>query len=117
MKTASQEPQATVEARAGGTPNGAAAAAFLAAGIGSLAVGLFVLLSESDLFVAPALYAPSGGVSGRTAFAALTWLISWGVLHRRWRDRDVDARLTFLLALGIVALGLVATFPPLWGIF
>ena len=117
MKAASQDPQVTVGAGAGATPNGAAAAAFLAAGIGSLAVGLFVLLSEAGLFTAPTLYAPSGGVSGRTAFAALTWLISWAVLHRRWRDRDVDARRTFLLALGMVALGLVATFPPLWGIF
>ena len=55
--------------------NGAALASFLAAGIGAFAVGFFVIVNEAGLFAAPALYGPSGGVSGRTSFAAVTWLI------------------------------------------
>ena len=49
--------------------------AFLAAGIGAFAVGLFVLLNEMGLFAAPALYEPAGGVSGRTTFAVVAWLV------------------------------------------
>lgn len=42
--------------------NVAALAAYLAAGIGAFAMGLFVILSEADVFTAPSLYAPAGGV-------------------------------------------------------
>jgi len=116
MTSASGESSTTDGPRAPETPNGAAAAAFLAAGIGALAVGFFVLLAEAGLYSAPSLYGPAGGVSGRTTFALVTWLIAWGILHRRWRNRDVDAKRTFLLGLGMIALGLLATFPPLWGL-
>jgi hypothetical protein len=99
-----------------GVPNGAALAAFLAAGIGSLAMGVFVILNEAGVFAAPALYGPAGGVSGRTTFAALTWLIAWVVLHRRWRGRHVEPRRTFTVTLLLVVVALVLTFPPVWGL-
>ena len=66
-------------------------AAFLAAGIGVFAVGLFVLLNEAGIFAAPALYGPAGGVSGRTTFALIVWLVAWGMLHARWKTREVAA--------------------------
>lgn len=75
-KTASIEP--TSERL--GVANGSAMASFLAAGIGACAVGMFVLLNESGVFVAPALHAGAGGVSGRTTFSAAVWLIAWGAL-------------------------------------
>ena len=65
--------------------NGGALASILGAAIGAFAVGFFVILNETGLFAVPALYGPAGGVSGRTTFAAVTWLIGWAVLHRRWR--------------------------------
>ena len=40
------------------TTNGAAMAAVLGAGIGSFAVGVFVLLNEAGLFAAPTSTAP-----------------------------------------------------------
>src|SRR3546814_11456369 len=54
--------------------NGAALAAILAAGIGAFAIGLVVIVNETGLLAVPALYAPAGGVSGRTTLAALIWL-------------------------------------------
>jgi hypothetical protein len=96
--------------------NGAAMAAFLASGIGVFAVGLFVLLNEAGIFAAPALYAPAGGVSGRTTFAVVTWLLAWGILHARWRMREVAAGAVWLVTSGLIALGIVATFPPVWGL-
>lgn len=97
--------------------NGAEMAAVLAAGIGALAVGVFVILNEAGIFSAPGLYGPAGGVSGRTTLAAVTWLIAWGVLHSRWKGRHVDAGRVLNATLVLVGLGLLATFPPLWSVF
>ena len=97
-------------------PNGAAMAAFLAAGIGAFAVGFFVILNEMGIFEAPALYDPAGGVSGRTTFAVVAWLIAWVVLHARWREREVATGRVWMATAILTALGLLATFPPFWGI-
>lgn len=99
-----------------GSPNGAAMAAFLGAGIGAFAVGLFVLLNELGLFTAPALYPPAGGVSGRTTFAMVVWLVAWGVLHARWRDREVAAGRVAVVIAVLTALGILGTLPPFWGV-
>lgn len=95
-------------------PNGPAMAAFLAAGAGAFAVGLFVLLNESGIYAAPALYPPAGGVSGRTTFAVVVWLVAWGVLHARWKGREVAARRVWRATAILTALGVLATFPPIW---
>jgi hypothetical protein len=96
--------------------NGAAMAAVLGAGIGSAAMGVFVLLNETGLLAAPALYGPAGGVTGRTTFAAIVWLIAWGVLHARWRSRDVDSGPVFTWTVVLVVFAIVATSPPVWGL-
>ena len=97
--------------------NGAAMAAMLASGIGAFAMGLSVVLHEAGLFVAPSLYAPAGGLSGRTTFAVIVCLAAWGVLQARWNRRSVEARPVFRLTLGLVILGVLGTFPPVWGVF
>ena len=102
------------EATALGDANGAAMASVLAAGIGSFAMGFFVILNEAGLFVAPALYGPAGGVTGRTTFAVFTWLVAWGVLHARWKARDVASARVLGVTLLLVAAGVLGTFPPIW---
>jgi hypothetical protein len=97
--------------------NGAALAAFLGAGIGTSAMGLFVLLNEAGVFVAPGLYAPAGGVSGRTTFAVVAWLAAWLLLHRRWKNRRIEPGRVYGLTLLLVIVGIVATFPPVWRLF
>ena len=96
--------------------NGAALAAFLAAGIGALATGLVVVLNEAGLLAVPALYAPAGGVTGRTALAAAIWLLAWALLHRRWRDRRLEPRRIHAATLLLVGLGVLLTFPPVWSL-
>ena len=96
--------------------NGAAMAAVLGAGIGSFAMGAFVLLNEAGLFAAPALYGPAGGVTGRTTFATIVWLLAWGVLHARWRSREVAPASVFTWTVVLVVLAILATFPPVWGL-
>ncbi len=97
-------------------PNGAALASFLGAGIGAFAMGMLVLLNEAGIFAAPALYAPAGGVSGRTTFAVAVWLMAWGLLHHRWKARQVEPTRVYATALGLIGLGVLATFPPVWGL-
>lgn len=96
--------------------NGAAMAAVLGGGIGSCAMGAFVLLNEAGLFAAPALYGPAGGVTGRTTFATIVWLLAWGVLHARWRSREVTPGPVFAWTLVLVGIAILGTFPPLWGV-
>ena len=96
--------------------NGAALAAFLAAGIGTFALGLLVILGEAKLFAAPSLFAPAGGLSGRATLATLAWLIAWGITHRLWSGRQLDARRVLTVSFVLIALGLLSVFPPVWGL-
>lgn len=98
-------------------PNGALWAAILASGVGGFAVGLVVILNEAGIFTAPTVYGPAGGVSGRTTMAAATWLVSWAILHRRWRNREVESARITVIAVILVLLGLLGTFPPVWAVF
>lgn len=96
--------------------NGAALAAFLAAGIGAFGMGLVVILAEADLLAAPPLYAPAGGVSGRTTLATVIWLIAWVVLHHRWTRRQHAPGRVHAVTVTLILLGLLLTFPPVWGL-
>jgi hypothetical protein len=114
--TATRATEAVPGAPRAGAINGAAMAAFLGAGFGTFAMGFFVILNEVGLFVAPTLYGPAGGVSGRTTLATAVWLLGWGVLHARWKARSVEPRRVFAATLGLIALGLVLLLPPVWGL-
>jgi hypothetical protein len=63
--------------------NGSAMAALLGGGIGAFAMGAVVLLNEAGIFAAPTLYAPAGGVSGRTTLATIVWLMAWAQACRQ----------------------------------
>lgn len=97
--------------------NGEPLAALLAAGIGAFAMGLVVILNEVGLFSPPAIYGPSGGVSGRTTLAVVLWLAAWAVLHNRWKGRRIEPGRVQTATIVLVILGLVLTFPPVWGLF
>ena len=109
--------EARVERERAGIANGAALAAFLGAGIGAFAMGFFVILAEARIYSAPTLYAPAGGVSGRTTFAAAAWLIAWFVLHFRWKGRQIESRRVWAVTVVLIGLGILATFPPVWRLF
>lgn len=97
--------------------NGAVMAAVLAAGIGSFAVGLFVILNAAGIYSAPGLYGPAGGVSGRTTFAVAAWVLAWAVLHWRWKSRRIERRPVLATTLVLIGLGILGTFPPFWRLF
>src|SRR5690606_10611059 len=91
---------------------GAAMAAYLAAGIGAFALGLIAFLNAIGLIGAPTLYAPAGGVTGRTALGVVVWLIAWAILHARWKDRDADTGRIHGITIGLIVAGVVLCLPP-----
>jgi len=95
-------------------PNGLGAAAILAAGIGSAALGVFTLANEASPAVKSffTFYPPTGGLSGVTTTAIVVWLVAWYVLARRWSGRTVAMAQINLAAFVLLAVGLLLTFPP-----
>lgn len=100
-------------------PNGPAAAAFVAAGVGSLALGLLTTLASASAAFGSAivLYAPAGPLSGKTTIAVVCWLAAWSVLHMMWRARSLDFGRVSWWTYGLIALGLLGTFPPFFELF
>jgi hypothetical protein len=117
MSTNIEDPAGRPAAAAHDAPNGAALAAILAAGIGSFAVGVIVLLDAAGVVSVPSLYGPSGGVSGRTTLAVVSWLVAWAMLHLRWRTGEVLPGRVYAITLILIVLGVLGTFPPLWDVF
>ena len=70
-------------------PNGSGAAALLAAGIGSFALAVLALAADKLVAIKRVLnfYPPTGPLSGVTTTAILVWLLAWGILGWRWRNR------------------------------
>ncbi len=93
--------------------NGPAAAAFVAAGIGALALGVITTLSEANATISNALnlYNPTGPLTGKIIFEVLVWAIAWVVLDSLWGDRQVNFKFAFAATLILIALGFLGTFP------
>lgn len=94
-------------------PEGPVAAAIIAAGIGSAAVGLLTTLAEASTTIKDALnlYDPVGPLSGKTIGAIVIWLVSWVVLHLVYRDKPFETRRALTVALVLIGLGILGTFP------
>jgi hypothetical protein len=100
-------------------PNGPAAAVMLASGIGALVLGLlttFAVISEGlkDFLQ---LDDGVGPLSGKTSFAVVAFLASWGALHAALRDRQVEWRTVIGATIVLLAIALVLTFPPFFEAF
>ncbi len=97
-------------------PNGAAAAALLAAAIGVFVIGLMTSLAAASPALSDALVwvRRVGPLSGKTGVGIIVWLIAWGFLHSRYKDVDVDLGRTLRWTWILVALGWLGTFPPFY---
>lgn len=95
-------------------PNGAGAAAILAAGIGSAALGVLTVLGDAFDGLKSFLnfYNPAGPLSGVTTLAIVTWLAAWFVLARKWDGRDLELSRVSVSAFVLLAVGFALTFPP-----
>lgn len=99
--------------------NGAGAAAILAAGIGCLAVAVLAILGDQSAFFHNFFIfsKPTGPLSGVTTSAVVIWLACWAVLHALWRKRNVALARVNTVAILLLVLGLLLTFPPIADLF
>ena len=103
-------------------PNGPVAAAFIGAGIGSLVLGISIVLSELDgsspkLLDWSARFGIGSGVgplSGKVLLAAIAFFVAWGILYYRWRDSELAFDRVLVTSLVLVGLGFLLTFPPVF---
>lgn len=98
----------------GQLPNGPGAAAILAAGIGSGALGILAFAADAFREVGRAfiVYPPSGPLSGVTSGAIVVWLLAWFGLSRIWASRDISLSRVNAAAVAMLISGLLLTFPP-----
>ncbi len=98
----------------GSLPNGLGAAAILATGIGSLALGLFTTAGDLWPVVGTTfnIWRPSGPLSGVSTGAVGVWLLAWLLLAVRWRTRNLRLRRINVVAYAMLAAGFLLTFPP-----
>lgn len=95
---------------------GPLAAALLASGIGSAALGLFSLLTAALAPLRDALshYSSVGPLSGLTLIPMALWVAAWAVLHTKWRDKEKNFSIIFAVTMLLVLVGLAGTFPPVY---
>ena len=100
-------------------PNGPGAAAVLAAGVGCFAIGAISVAADKVPSLARTLnfYRPTGPLSGVSTVAIIAWLATWGVLHYRWQSRNVNSGRIVAIALVLLAVGVLLTFPPIGDLF
>lgn|SRR5574342_224397 len=100
-------------------PEGPIAAAILAGGVGCLALGVLTTLSEASSSIKDWLnwYNPVGPLSGKTTLAVIIWLVAWLGLHLAYRRTTYETRRALTIALVLVALGVLGTFPTFFQAF
>ena len=100
-------------------PNGAGAAAVLAAGIGAFLVAIIAILADQSAAIKSLMifWKPTGPLSGVTTCAIVLWLVAWTILHARWRNRSVALARINAAAFILLTFGLLLTFPPLADLF
>jgi hypothetical protein len=100
-------------------PEGPISAAVIAAGIGAFALGLVTTLAEASTSFKDWLQWSDdvGPLSGKTILAVIVWLVAWGVLHIVLRTRPYETRRALIIALVLIALGVIGTFPTFFEAF
>lgn len=100
--------------------DGAAMAAVVSAGIGCAVMGLVTVLATASEPIKHGLdwWAPAGPLSGKSSMAVIAWISSWIFLHFKWRNRELPSfTRPWKLALFLIFLGFLGTFPPFFELF
>lgn len=100
-------------------PNGPVAAALVAGGLGAATIGLMTVLAEASTPIKNALnwWNPAGPLTGKTLVGVIVFFVSWIVLHLIFRGRNVNFARASTIALILLGLGLLGTFPPFFDLF
>ncbi len=119
MEETNTMPEARGAEAAAEKPNGPVAAVFIAAGIGSLVLGILTTLAEAseDLKSWLELSESVGSLSGKTIIATATFLVAWAILAALFRGKSMNVRTVFIWTALLVAVALVLTFPTFFELF
>ena len=100
-------------------PFGPAAAAFLAAGVGALALGVLTTWAEISADFGKALtYSKDvGPLSGKVILSSVVYVAALAVLGGVFWRRNPSPTIVYWTAGVLVGLGLILTFPPTWKLF
>jgi hypothetical protein len=103
-------------------PDGPGAAAMISAGIGIFVLGFFTTAAVISGGIKSFLLwwewgQGVGPLAGKSTLAILAWLISWFILDRLWRKKDVELMTAFYIGLGLGILGAIGTFPTFFELF
>jgi hypothetical protein len=100
-------------------PNGPVAAALVAGGLGSATIGLMTVLAEASTPIKDSLnwWNPAGPLTGKTLVGVIVFFVSWIVLHFIYRGKNVNFARATTIALILLGLGLLGTFPPFFDLF
>jgi len=101
--------------------NGPVSAALLAGGIGSAAMGLITLIQEvndKSAFAKSLTWTKAvGALSGKAGWTIIIFFVSWAILHYIWKDKDTNFARISSIAIALLFVGLIGTFPPVWRLF
>jgi hypothetical protein len=99
--------------------DGPPAASLIAAGIGAVALGLFITLAEASTGMKDFLQWNDrvGPLSGKTVLAVIAYFGSFLILGLWWRNKSFALRSVLVVAGILVVLGLLFTFPPIFQAF
>lgn len=91
-------------------------ASMIASGIGSLVLGILVVLAEINLDIKNFLNWNDGvgPLSGKTGVAVIAFVVSWIVLHYAFQRKAISLTASFIVTVVLIALGLLLTFPPVF---
>jgi hypothetical protein len=100
-------------------PFGPAAAAFLAAGFGTLVLGVLTTWAEvsADFGKAITYSKEVGPLSGKVILTSVIYVAALAVLGGVFWRRNPSPTIVYWAAGILVAFGLILTFPPTWKLF
>ena len=100
-------------------PNGSGASAILSAGIACFSLAVLAIAADKVGAVKTSLAfsKSTGPLSGVSTVAILIWLVTWAILETRWRRKTVGVARVGLVALVLLVLGFLLSFPPIADLF
>jgi hypothetical protein len=91
-------------------------AAMISSGIGSLVLGILIVLAEVSVDIKEILIWNDGAgpLSGKTGVAVIAFVVSWVVLHYIFQYKAISLTASFIVTAVLLVLGLLLTFPPIF---
>jgi hypothetical protein len=118
MPDSTRRPSTASEAEAE-APNGGAIGVLLAAGIAAILFGVSIIAVDASSAVKTALTlsVAVGPLSGESIVLIGSYALATAILWPALARRRLDSRQAVRLAVGMVVLGLLLTFPPVYQLF